>query len=187
MTLASIQALPSIPSDTRDADALGFAEIVAEDYATHDRSPLEPGFWGVAVHRFGRRTRRIEPTPLRIAATCAYAVASTAIDWIWGIELPLTVSLGRRVRLWHNGCMLLRARSIGDDVHIRHDTTFGPVRVGDPALPVIESGADLGSGVCVLGDVTVGANARVGANSVVLKSVPPRAMVLGVPARIVPT
>jgi serine O-acetyltransferase len=82
--------------------------------------------------------------------------------------------------------MVLTARSIGNDVHIRHDTTFGPVRAGDDALPVIQDRADIGSGVCVLGEITVGHDAMVGANSVVMKSVPPRAMVLGVPARIVP-
>lgn len=90
--------------------------------------------------------------------------------------------------------MLLTAKSIGNDVHLRHDTTFGPLRAGrqssgdapDAELPVIEDGANLGSGVCVLGGVRVGQGAVVGANSVVLKNVPPHATVLGVPARIVP-
>jgi serine acetyltransferase len=52
---------------------------------------------------------------------------------------------------------------------------------------VIEDGADIGSGVCVLGGVTVGKDAFIGANSVVLKSVPAQTTVLGVPARILPT
>jgi len=124
----------------------------------------------------------------------AYRALFTGVDWIWGIHLPRTVALGRRVRLWHNGAMLLTAKSIGNDVHLRHDTTFGALRAGrqssadapDAELPVIEDGADLGSGVCVLGGVRVGQGAVVGANSVVLKNVPPRATVLGVPARIVP-
>ena len=119
------------------------------------------------------------------------------IDSVWGIHLPRTVELGRRVRIWHNGCMLLTAKSIGDDVTLRHDTTLGPLRAGrqvsaetpaaaDAALPVIEAGADLGSGVAVLGGVRVGRRAVVGANSVILKDVPAEATVLGVPARIVP-
>ncbi len=114
----------------------------------------------------------------------------TAVDWIWGINLPRTTRLGRRVRIWHNGSIFLNARSIGNDVQIRHDTTMGSVRIKESAqseqLPVIEDGADIGSGACVLGGITLGRGAMVGANSVVLQSVPPGATVFGVPARIMP-
>jgi serine O-acetyltransferase len=127
-----------------------------------------------------------------LALNVAYATMFTGVDWIWGIHLPRSVELGRRVRLWHNGCMLLTARSIGNDVHIRHDTTFGSLRSlrrgeDDPqALPMIEDRADIGSGACVLGGVRVGHDAVIGANSVVLKNVAPNSTVLGVPARLVP-
>jgi serine O-acetyltransferase len=120
-------------------------------------------------------------------------VLATAADWVWGIDLPRSAQVGRRVRIWHSGGMVLGARAIGNDVHLRHDTTFGPARGHGEydaapldALPAIEDRADIGSGVCVLGPVTVGHDAMVGANSLVLKSVPPHATVLGVPARIVP-
>ena len=49
-----------------------------------------------------------------------------------------------------------------------------------------EDGADIGSGACVLGAVTVGRGAIVGANSVVLEGVPPGVRVLGVPAKVIP-
>jgi serine O-acetyltransferase len=85
----------------------------------------------------------------------------------------------------------LNARSIGSDVHIRHDTTFGPLRSAqghDPdALPVIEDGVDIGSGACVMGGVTVGAGAKVGANTVVIETVQPGVMVFGVPGRVLRT
>jgi serine O-acetyltransferase len=122
----------------------------------------------------------------------AHRVAATAIDWIWGIRLPLHVELGRRVRVWHHGCVLLNARAIGDDVHLRHNTTFGPLRGTGPdddpsQLPIIEKGADIGSGACVLGPVRVGEGAIVGANTVVLKNVPDGATILGVPGRVIPS
>jgi N-acetylglucosaminyl-diphospho-decaprenol L-rhamnosyltransferase len=172
--------------DARSADELGLLELLAEDFATYDRKPLEPGLWSVMTHRLGRRAASAPTVPGRVAVETGYQVLSTAIDWVWGIHLPRTVTLGRRVRIWHSGCIVLRARAIGDDVHIRHDTTFGPLRADEDALPVIEDRCDIGSGACVLGDVTVGHDAMVGANSVVLRSVPPGAMVIGVPARIVP-
>ena len=176
--------------DNRPAEEMGLRELLAEDFTTHDRGLLEPGFWAVAAHRVGRRAASVQLRPARLALEAAYKMAFTGIDWVWGINLPRSVELGRRVRLWHNGCMLLTARSIGNDVHIRHDTTFGPARGtdGTPApLPVIEDRADIGSGACVLGGVRVGHDAVVGANTVVLKNVPPHATVLGVPARMIPT
>jgi serine O-acetyltransferase len=176
-------------ADERSADELPLREILIEDFGAYGRRLAEPGLWAVAVHRFGARIEKIDPPLLRGPAEAAHKLLSTAVDWIWGINLPRTTRLGRRVRIWHNGSILLNARSIGNDVQIRHDTTFGSVSIKDSArpehLPVIEDGAEVGSGVCILGGVTLGRGAIVGANAVVLKSVPAGATVFGVPARIV--
>jgi serine O-acetyltransferase len=172
--------------------------LVAEDFATHEHDLMSPGFWAVATHRIGTRALdEARPRAERAVLDLAYRAMFTGIDWVWGIHLPRTVALGRRVRIWHNGGMVLAAKSIGNDVNLRHDTTFGPLRAerriapaaatpADDEAPIIDDGADIGSGVCVLGGVRVGRRAVVGANSVVLKNVPADTMVLGVPARIVP-
>jgi len=177
-------------ADRRAADELALPEILAEDFATYGRRLVEPGFWAVAVHRLGARVDKLGPRVLRRPLAATHKVLFTAVDWMWGINLPRTTRLGRRVRIWHNGSILLNARSIGDDVQLRHDTTLGPVRIADSQrpdrLPVIEDGADVGSGACILGDVTVGSGAVVGANTVVLQSVPTGATVFGVPARLMP-
>jgi serine O-acetyltransferase len=176
--------------DDRSAEELSLRELLAEDFATHDRLWLEPGFWAVAAHRLGTRVNRVNSTLLRRPLLTAQKALATAIDWVWGIHLPNSTCVGRRLRIWHQGSILLNARSIGDDVHIRHDTTFGPVRMADSGrpecLPIIEDGVDIGSGACVVGDVRVGKGAFVGANSVVMQQVPPGAVVFGVPARIIP-
>jgi serine O-acetyltransferase len=188
-TLGVATSTDSQPDD-RAADDLSLREVLAEDFATYDRRLVEPGFWAVAVHRFGARLDHLAPPLLRAPAEVTHKVLSTAIDWVWGIRLPRTTRLGRRVRIWHNGSIFLNARSIGNDVQIRHDTTLGSVRLNDSdnphLLPVIEDGAEIGSGVCILGNVTLGRGVVVGANSVVLQSVPPGATVFGVPARIMP-
>ena len=107
------------------------------------------------------------------------------VRWMSGIELPYTVKVGRRVILEHFGGMILVAQSIGDDVTIRQNTTFGIARLDDRAgRPVIGNGVELGCGVVILGRVVVGEDAVVGANAVVVKSVPPLAVVGGVPARL---
>jgi serine acetyltransferase len=178
-------------ADHRKADEMRLLELVVEDFATYDRDLTEPGFWALLTHRVGTRIAELPGGVGRGVLDAAYRAAFTGVDWVWGIHLPRSVEVGRRVRLWHNGCMLLRARRIGNDVHIRHDTTFGPLRArgkaNDEDLPVIDDRADIGSGACIMGAVEVGHDAVIGANSVVLKSVAPHSTVLGVPARPVPT
>jgi len=178
-------------ADHRSAAEMRLLELVAEDFATHDRDLTEPGFWAMLTHRIGTRIATLPEGVGRGVLDTAYRAAFTGVDWVWGIHLPRSVEVGRRVRLWHNGCMLLRARKIGNDVHIRHDTTFGPLRARgktrDEELPTIEDRADIGSGACIMGAVEVGHDAVIGANSVVLKTVAPHSTVLGVPARPIPT
>ena len=180
----------SPPADLRPAEALPLRELLAEDFATHDRRFVEPGFWALAVHRLGSRLGRVKPAVWRRPLAVGCRLLSTTVDWVWGIKLPPGTRVGRRLRIWHHGAILLNARSIGDDVHIRHATTVSSVRMAEAEcpekLPVIEDGVDIGSGACVLGDVRLGKGAFVGANSVVLQEVPPGAVVLGVPARMIP-
>jgi serine O-acetyltransferase len=177
-------------SDPRSADELPLLELIAEDFRTHENELTSPGFWAVATHHVGERIERIGPSLLRAPLATLQGVVSTAVDWVWGIHVPRGTKLGRRVHIWHFGSTVLNARSIGNDVHIRHDTTVGPVRGADgkqpEALPIIEDEVDLGSGTCVMGSVTVGRGAVICANSVVVEPVPPGATVFGVPGRIIP-
>ena len=175
--------------DTRSADELPLLELLTEDLATYDRRLTEPGLWAVLTHRLGARARGIRQAPLRALAQRCQRTLAHGVDLLWGIRLAETTELGRRVRIWHSGCVQLEARAIGDDVHIRHDTTLGGVRVRDAApeqWPTIEARVELGVGVSVLGPVRVGHDSFVAANSLVLKSVAPHSTVLGVPARVVP-
>lgn len=163
---------------------IGLLGLLVEDYRTHDRKLLEPGFIALAVHRFGNARMSVRPRLLRAPLSIMYRLMYTAVAWVWGIDLSYTVRLGRRVRLWHHGGMVLGARAIGDDVHIRHNTTFGVLnRRQLEGKPIIGNRVDIGVGACVLGAVTVGDDAVIGPNSVVLRDVPPGAVFMGVPAR----
>jgi serine O-acetyltransferase len=173
--------------DERPAAALPLEELWKEDLATHDHDLKNPGFWAIAVHRLAEAADRPESSRLRRSLLkSAHAALSTGIDWLWGIHIPASVELGRRVRLFQ-GSMSLNARSIGNDVHIRHHTTFGPTSGGNASprdLPTIEERAAIGAGACVLGAVNVGRGSVVEDNAVVLQDVPPRATATGIPARV---
>lgn len=182
---------PDDVGSTRSSDNdhdLSFTEVVAEDFETHGRDLTEAGFWALLAHRLGTHAAR-QPLGQVLGARLGGRALATAVDWVWGIHLAETTHVGRRVRIWHSGCIVLEARELGDDVQLRHNTTIGPVR-GDHAprglLPVIGARAEIGAGACILGEVVVGEDAHVGANSVVMKDVPPHTRVLGVPARPIP-
>jgi serine O-acetyltransferase len=181
---------PPLPrgDSNQNPPGIGFWALLREDLRTHDGKLLEQGFWAVATHRFGNWRMGIRNKWPRAPFTFLYKVMFKVVEWTCGISLPYTVKLGRRVRLWHFGGMFLHARSIGDDCHLRQNTTFGVARTHDDReIPTIEDRVDIGCGACVLGDITIGHDSRIGANSVVLKDVPPYSVAVGLPAKVVKT
>ena len=190
--MATTEATPAEVAPLNRGDAnlnppgLGLFALLREDLRTHDGNLFEQGFWAVSVHRFGNWRMGVRPRPLRLPLTLLYRFLYRWVEWTCGISLPYTVRLGRRVRIWHHGGIILHARSIGDDVQVRQNTTFGVARADRlHDLPTVGDRVDIGCGACLLGAITVGDDSRVGANAVVLRDVPPGATAVGVPARIV--
>jgi serine O-acetyltransferase len=105
--------------------------------------------------------------------------------WLTGIEIHPAAKLGRRLVIDHGmGVVIGETAEIGDDCYIYHQVTLGVARTsGGKRHPTIGNNVIIGAGAKVLGPITVGDNARVGSNSVVLESVPPDTTVVGMPAR----
>jgi serine O-acetyltransferase len=189
--LPCVSARPEPPPLSRgdfngNPQGLGLWALLREDLRTHDGNPFEQGFWAAAVHRFGNWRMSVRPKLLRAPLTLLYRFLSKGVEWSCGITLPYTTKLGRRVRIWHHGGMILHARSIGDDVQIRQNTTFGLSHVDRPlGIPTIGDRVDIGCGACILGNVTIGPDSRIGANAVVLSDIPAGATAVGVPAAVV--
>lgn len=159
---------------------IGFWALLREDFLTHERDPFSQGFWALAVHRFGNWRMDVRPRLLRLPLSLLYKVLEKLVEWLCGISLKYTVRVGRRVRIWHQGGMVLGALAIGDDVQIRQNTTFGVKRRGDPRWlkPVIGDRCDIGAGAVVVGGIEIGADSAIGANVVLAQSVPAGSVVL---------
>ena len=176
---------PPDPSIDGNPQGIGFWALVGEDRRTQEEGVWSPGFWVLFWHRFGNR-RMGWPKPLRAPATLLYKLAYRRCRIAYGIDLPYTVRVGRRVRLDHSGGMILVAERIGDEVTLRQNTTLGIKRVeGEHQRPVLGARADIGAGAVIVGGVSVGADALVGANAVVTKDVPPGAVAAGIPAKVI--
>jgi serine O-acetyltransferase len=182
--------LPSHVSGAKNQNPaeMGFFPLIREDLRTHDGDLLEQGFWAVAVHRFGNWRMSIRPKLFRFPFSLAYKFLYKWVEWTCGISLSYTVKLGRRVRIWHHGGIILSAHSIGDEVQIRQNTTLGVARTTHNfELPIIEDRVDIGCGAVILGGITIGHDSVIGANAVVLKDVPPYSVAVGVPAKVIKT
>lgn len=160
--------------------------LLREDYVAHGRDWTKPGFRAVAVHRFGTWRMGVRSPLLRAPLSLLYRFLFRRVRNRYGIELPYSVRLGRRVVFEHqSGIVIHGASVIGDDCIIRQNCTLGIRRVDDlGGAPVLGRGVDVGAGACILGAIKIGDHARIGANAVVLTDVPASALAVGVPATI---
>lgn len=103
------------------------------------------------------------------------------------VDIHPGATIGRRFFIDHGaGVVIGETAVIGDDVTLYHGVTLGGTSWNKGKRhPTLENGVMIGAGAKVLGPITVSANARVGANSVVVKDVPPHRTVVGVPGKIV--
>lgn len=107
--------------------------------------------------------------------------------FLTGIDVHPGATLGRRVIMDHGaGIVIGETAVVHDDVLIYQGVTLGGTSLERAKRhPTVESNCVLGSGAKILGNIVVGEGSRVGANSVVVKSVPPASTVVGVPGRVV--
>lgn len=106
------------------------------------------------------------------------------------IEIHPEATIGKRLFIDHGtGVVIGQTAIIKDDVTIYHGVTLGGVgRASDKCdkrHPTLENGAMVGSGAQVLGNITIGKNARIGSNSVVTNDVPDGCTAIGIPARVI--
>ena len=172
------------PMRVQGSKGLTLRQILREDYIAHGRDWTRPGFRAVAVHRFGAWRMTVRTRLLRAPLSLLYRFLFRRVRNRYGIELPYSVRLGRRVVIEHqSGIVIHGASVIGDDCIIRQNCTLGIRRLEDLAgAPVLGRGVDIGAGACLLGAITIGDHARIGANAVVLSDVPASAVAVGVPA-----
>ena len=108
------------------------------------------------------------------------------IRWLTGIEIHPAAIIGRRFFIDHGmGVVIGETAEIADDCTLYHGVTLGGTSwEKGKRHPTLQNGVVVGAGAKVLGPITVGTDARIGSNAVVVKDVPDGATVVGVPGRI---
>ncbi len=149
------------------------------------RSVLEvltayPGVHALAFHRV---SHRLWGWRLRWLAR----MFSQLARWLTGIEIHPGARIGKRFFIDHGmGVVIGETAEIGDDCTLYHGVTLGGTTWHkEKRHPTLGKNVVVGAGAKILGPITIGDNARVGSNSVVVKDVPAGATVVGIPGRVI--
>ena len=107
--------------------------------------------------------------------------------FLTGIDIHPGARIGKNLIIDHGmGVVIGETAEIGDDCLIYHGVTLGGVDLNPVKRhPTLKNGVVVGAGAKILGNITIGEHSRVGANSVVIKDVPPHSTVTGIPAKLV--
>jgi serine O-acetyltransferase len=155
-------------------------------WIAHDRDWTRPGFRAIVVHRVGNLRETSPHRSVRRVAGAVYWPLYRRVRNRYGIELPYTVKLGRGVVIEHQGAIVIHGYAhIGDGSIVRHGVTVGNRHVDRPSdAPRLGARVNVGAGAQILGAITIGDDANIGANAVVLADVPAGATAVGVPATV---
>jgi serine O-acetyltransferase len=138
-----------------------------------------PGLHAIWLHRVSHRLWNFGlKWPARLL--------SHVSRWLTGVEIHPGATIGRRLFIDHGmGIVIGETSEIDDDCSLYHGVTLGGTTWNKGKRhPTLQNNVVVGAGAKILGPITVGANARIGSNAVVVKNVPPGATVVGVPGHV---
>ncbi len=159
-----------------------FTNVKKNDPALHSTFELffnYPGLWALLFHRIAHSLYNLG---LRFLPRFISAIGL----FLTVIDIHPAAKIGRRVFIDHGvGVVIGETTIIGDDVIIYQQVTLGGVSTSKGKRhPTLENNVVIGAGAKILGNITIGENSKVGANSVVVKNVPPNCTAVGIPARV---
>lgn len=138
------------------------------------------GFQALLAHRLAHRLWKLR---LRLVSRMIAQVAR----WVTGVEIHPGASIGYGFFIDHGmGVVIGETAEIGDFVTLFQGVTLGGTgKEKGKRHPTLGNHVVVGSGAKVLGDIRIGDSVKIGANSVVLRSVPSNSTVIGIPGRVI--
>ena len=166
--------------------------IINRDPAARDKVSIILTYPGVKAVFFHHLAHQLWNLKLFLFAR----MLSQFSRFLTGIEIHPGAKIGKNLFIDHGmGCVVGESSEIGDNVTLYHGVTLGGISPSENSdkqrnvkrHPTLKDNVIVGSSAQILGPVTVGNSARIGANAVVLKDVPENATMVGNPARNIST
>jgi serine O-acetyltransferase len=171
------------PAPAAGASIRELLSIMREDWVTHDREASRAGLHAMLLYRYATWRLNLAPGIGRKGLSAVRHGLWPLVRNLYGIELHETAKIGRRVKIAHQGTVIIDGTAVvGDDCLIQHNVTIGRAQEGGGA-PRIGREVVIGPGAVLAGEITVGDRARIGPNAVVLVDVPADASVFAPPGR----
>lgn len=159
-----------------------FFPYLKEDPALNSRWEIffnYPGVWSIINYRIAHK---VYSNGFHLMGRAIMGINAIFAS----IDIHPAATIGRRVFIDHGiGVVIGETTIIGDDVLIYQGVTLGGVNLDKiKRHPTIENNVVIGAGAKVLGNITIGENSKIGANSVVVSDIPKNATAVGIPAKI---
>lgn len=150
------------------------------------RALSQEGLWVTVVFRIRNRLRSDPPIPGALLLRALLYPVAKFLKLLVGASLNPAGRIGPGFKLEHGGAVYLGGEMVmGSDCTVFHEVTIGPTGVRSMEYPVIGDRVRIFPGAKVLGGITIGDDAIIGANSLVIDDVPAGATVSGNPARVI--
>jgi serine O-acetyltransferase len=163
-------------------DHVSEVDHLRADLKRYGKRPLlrEPSVYAVVVYRLGRwNDERVASRPGRAAGRMLYLLGYLWIRSVLNIEIPKEAAIGPGLRVYHQGPVVVHPGvRAGAGLTVRHGVTLGERRMGS-GVPSLGDDVELGVYCQVLGPITVGSQAAIGALALVIEDVPSGMVVTG--------
>lgn len=157
-----------------------------QDLKASQEGLLSLGFWALQIYRFGHLRYRFTTKLIRWPLGIIHLIFAKIGEMLFGVTIGVSAKIGQRLTIEHSGAIVIHGNAVlGDDCIVRQGVTIGNRRLDAPLeAPKIGNRVNIGAGAKILGGITIGDDAVIGANAVVLIDVPAGALAVGVPAKI---
>ncbi|MGB5810642.1 MAG: serine acetyltransferase [Polyangiales bacterium] len=179
------KTLKEIRSERRPG-AEGSWKAFRQDVERHGGEYRNSAIWHMALYRFGNWSLARKNRQLRWLTSKMYGAVTPLMEILTGVRMDRMTRIGEGFHIVHTDAPISihPEAIIGDRVGVMHGVTIG-TNTGE-GVPQIGNDVFIGTGAVVLGDITIGDNVSIAANSLVTTNVPPNSVAVGVPAKIYP-
>lgn len=158
-----------------------FAVILEKDPAINSKIELFFNYPGLIALVHYRIAHRLHKKGFRAFARILMGIT----QWLTNVDIHPACKIGHRVFIDHgHGVVIGETAEVGNEVMIYQGVSLGGVSLERTKRhPTIEDYVIIGAGAKVLGNIIIGAHSKIGANSVVIRPVPPNSTAVGIPAK----